>query len=61
MGACIKDEARQIVEELPGNSTWDNLMYRIYVRQTSESGLNDSEKGRTTNVGGVRAKFGLPR
>jgi len=47
------------LEKLPENATWDDLMYEIYVRQAIESGLSDSNAGRTTDVKEVRAKFGL--
>jgi predicted transcriptional regulator len=57
----IKDEARRLVEKLPEDSTWDDLMREIYVRQAIESGLADSQAGRTTDVEQVRAKFGLPK
>jgi len=57
----IKDEARRLVEKLPEDSTWDDLMREIYVRQAIESGLADSQAGRTTDVEEVRAKFGLPK
>lgn len=36
-------------------------MREIYVRQAIESGLADSEAGRTTDVEQVRAEFGLPK
>ncbi len=55
----IKEEARKLVEKLPENCTWDDLMYEIYVRQVIESGLADSDAGRVTSVQEVRAKFGL--
>ena len=55
----IKEEARQLVEQLPDDSTWEDLMYRIYVRQAIESGLADSEAGRTVSVEQVRERFGL--
>lgn len=55
----IKEEARRLVEQLPENSTWDDLMHEIYVRQAIEKGLADSESGRTRSVEDVRAKFGL--
>ena len=57
----VKDEARKLIEKLPENSTWDDLMREIYVRQAIESGLADSEAGRTTDVEQVRAEFGLPK
>jgi hypothetical protein len=30
----IKEEAHRIVDQLPENSTWDDLMHEIYVRQS---------------------------
>ena len=56
----IKQEAHRLVESLPENATWEDLMYQIYVRQAIEAGLEDSEAGRTVDVKEVRAKFGLP-
>jgi hypothetical protein len=60
-GTTLKSEAKRLVDELPEGATWDDLMYRIYVRQTIEAGLKDSEAGRTIDVSEVRARFGLPR
>jgi len=58
--AKVKEEAQQLIEELPEDATWDDLMRRIYVRQAIESGLKDSEAGRTINVKELRKKLGLP-
>lgn len=55
----IKQEAQRLVENLPENATWDDLMYEIYVRQAIEAGLKDSDAGRTLDVKEVRAKFEL--
>lgn len=55
----IKQEAQRLIEKLPSNATWDDLMYEIYVRQAVEAGLADSATGRTLDVKEVRAKFGL--
>jgi len=57
----VKNEAKRLVEELPEDATWDDLMYRIYVRQAVEAGLRDSDAGRTVSVDEVRARFGLPK
>ncbi len=57
----IKQEAYRLLQKLPENATWDDLMYEIYVRQAIEAGIEDSEAGRTIDVGQVRAKFGLPK
>ena len=55
----IKEDARRLIDKLPENFTWDDLMYEIYVRQAIEAGLTDSEAGRVVSVEEVRAKFGL--
>ena len=55
----IKEEARKLIDQLPENSTWDDLMHQIYVRQTIEAGLVDSKAGRVSSVQDVRRKFGL--
>ena len=60
-GLKLKEEARRLVEELPDEATWDDLMYRIYVRQAIEAGLEDSQQGRTIDVDAVRTEFGLPQ
>lgn len=57
--ANIKEDARRLVDHLPEQATWDDLMYKIYVRQAIEAGLEDSKAGRTTDVSEVRKKFGL--
>ena len=55
----VKEEARRLIEKLPENVTWDDLMHEIYVRQSIETGLADSEAGRVVDVAEIRAKFGL--
>lgn len=57
----IKEQAQRLIDQLPENSTWDDLMYEIYVRQVIEAGLADSEAGRVTSVEQVRKRFGLPK
>ena len=61
MASSIKEEAHRLVEKLPEDSTWDDLMHEIYVRQAIESGLKDSQEGRTIEVELLRAKFGLSK
>ena len=57
----IKEEARKLIERMPDESTWDDLMHEIYVRQAIESGLADSQAGRTASVRTVRSEFGLEK
>ncbi len=55
-----KDEAHRLIDRMPPNATWDDLMQEIYVREAIEKGLADSKEGRTTDVREIRAKYGLP-
>ena len=57
----IKQEAHRLLEKLPDKATWDDLMYQIYVRQTIEAGIKDSNEGRTVDVKEVRKRFGLTK
>ena len=55
-----KDEAHKLIDRMPPDATWDDLMREIYVREAIEHGLADSKAGRTKAVKEVRAKYGLP-
>ena len=57
----IKAEAHILVDQLSDEATWEDLMYRIYVRQAVESGLRDVENGRTLDVKEVRSRLDLPQ
>jgi predicted transcriptional regulator len=59
MSKAIKEEAHKLVDQLPANATWDDLMHEIYVREAIERGLADSDAGLTRDVAEVRAKYGL--
>jgi predicted transcriptional regulator len=60
MAANIKEQARKIVEELPDTATWEDLIYRLYVREAIEAGIADADAGRVMDVTEVRAEYGLP-
>lgn len=61
MSAIVsKEVAHKLIDQLPANATWDDLMYEIYVRETIERGLQDSKNQRTKDVAEIRRKYGLP-
>ena len=61
METDVKEKARRLIDQLPEGSTWDDLMHEIYVRQAIESGLADSEAGRTIDVEELRGRYKLPK
>ncbi len=42
-----KDAARQIIDHLPDQATWDDIMYELYVKQKIDTGLKAADEGRT--------------
>ncbi len=55
----FKEEAKLLVDSLPENSSWNDLMYEIYVRQEIEKGLDDIEAGRYKTHEEVEKIFGV--
>jgi len=55
----VKNEILRLVEKLPEDVTWDEFMHEIYVCQSIEAGLADSQAGKTVDVKVVRERFGL--
>jgi len=55
----FKEEAKQLIDSLPDNSSWSDLMYEIYVRKEIETGLADIEAGRFKEHADVKKHFGL--
>lgn len=56
----VKEAAREVVDRLPDNATWDDVEYEIYVRRAIEAGLADSDAGNVIPTSEVRRSFGLP-
>ena len=57
--ANIKEEAHRVIDRLPDDATWDDLVYEMAVRREIELGLADSRAGRTTPVEQVMKEFGV--
>ena len=55
--AELKKEIEHILKDLPDEAEWDDVMYKIYVRQSIEQGLKDVEKGRVVSHDNIRKKF----
>ncbi len=44
----VKDAVLELAKQLPDECTWDEVMYRIFVRQKIDAGLEDADAGRVT-------------
>jgi hypothetical protein len=57
----IKSRVSETIRSLPDDASWEEVMYRIYVRQKIENGLKDVAEGDTVSIAEVRERFGLCR
>ncbi len=57
----VKEQALDIIETLPDTSSWDDVMYRLYVRESIDKGIADADAGKVRPVEEVRKMFGLSR
>jgi hypothetical protein len=55
----VKEKAHQLLDKLPDNATWDDVVYELAVRRSLERGINDADAGRLTDISDVRREFGL--
>jgi len=50
MASTPKQSAKELLELLPDEATWDDIMYGLYVREKIEEGLADMEAGRSVSL-----------
>jgi len=55
----LKQQAHDLIDKLPDNAGWDDMVYEMIARREIELGLADSEANRTTPVEDVAKEFGL--
>lgn len=52
-----KDEVRKLLDQIPDDSTFEDIQYHIYVREKIERGLKDVEDGRVLSQEEVERKM----
>jgi len=57
MSSEIKSAAKSLIDSLPDHASWEELQYRIYVRQQIDAGLADEAAGRLFEPGSVRQRL----
>ena len=45
--ATPKQAAKELIEHLPDQASWNDIMYELYVKQKIEAGLKAVAEGRT--------------
>jgi predicted transcriptional regulator len=52
-----KQAARQMIDQVPDQASWDDIMYELYVKQKLEKGLKAVEEGRTLSHGEAKRRL----
>lgn len=55
----LKQQAHDLIDRLPNDASWDDVVYEMVTRREIELGLADSEANRTTPVEDIAKEFGL--
>jgi hypothetical protein len=55
--STAKQEARELLERISDNATWDDIMYQFYVEKKVEIGLRDVETGNFVQHEEVRTRY----
>ena len=57
MSMTLREEAARLIDRLPDNATWDDLMYEIYVRRKIDEGIKAADEGRVLSHDEVKKRF----
>ena len=55
----IKIQTDQLIEALPEDTSWEDLIYSIYVRKKIDKGLEDVREESTYSSDEIRKKLGI--
>jgi predicted transcriptional regulator len=61
MAEAIKQRAHELIEALPDDATWQDLVYALELRGDVEAGLADAKAGRVTDSEDLRREYGRRR
>ncbi len=61
MTVAIKQRAHELIEALPDDATWQDLLYALELRSDVEAGLTDAKAGRVADADELRQEYGLRR
>jgi predicted transcriptional regulator len=56
--STAKEEVRKILELIPDDSSFEDILYHIYVREKIERGLKEIEEGRMLDQEEIERRMG---
>ena len=55
--SVIKEEAKKLIDKLPEQATWDDIMYEFYVKKKIDIALKAADEGRVVSHEEVKKRF----
>ena len=55
--SIAREEARKLLDQIPENATWDDIMYQFYVRKKIEVALREAEDGHVVSHKEIKKRF----
>ncbi|MGF7186467.1 putative transcriptional regulator [Desulfitispora alkaliphila] len=53
----IKEEAKKLIDRLPDQATWDDIMYQMYVKKKLDVSLKAAEDGEVVSHEEVKRRL----
>ncbi len=53
----VREEAQKLIDALPEETSWDDLIYQMYVRKKIARGIEAAEQGRVVPHEEVKKQF----
>ena len=55
--SIVKEEAKRLLDTLPDEASWDDVMYEMYVRNKIDKGIAAADEGRLLSHEEVKKRF----
>ena len=55
--ADLKQEAHKLIDQLPDNATWEDLIYEAYIRQSVQEGIVAADRDEFASAEEVQRRF----
>ena len=55
--SMVKEEAKKLIDRLPEQATWDDIMYEFYVKKKLSVALKAAEQGHVVSHKEVKKRF----
>jgi predicted transcriptional regulator len=53
----VREEAKKLIDNLPDEASWDDVMYEMYVRNKIDKGLSAADQGRLVSHEEIKKWF----